>query len=127
VNEVEASDTISKYLAAYNSFDIDGMIRLLSPEISFENYSGENKTTSTKGVGEFKQLAESSKALFSEREQQVISLNFSANLTLVQIAYRGRLAKDILDGPRAGTLIELTGTSEFTFQNGKISRIVDRS
>ena len=31
---------IDRYLIAYNSFDIGGMLALLSPDVRFENYSG---------------------------------------------------------------------------------------
>jgi hypothetical protein len=37
------------------------------------------------------------------------------------------LARDIPSGPPAGTRIELQGTTEFAFEDGLISRIVDLS
>ncbi|MBB3228702.1 hypothetical protein FHW69_003344 [Luteibacter sp. Sphag1AF] len=33
-------ELIDRYLVAYNSFDIDGMLALLSSGVRFENYSG---------------------------------------------------------------------------------------
>jgi hypothetical protein len=32
-------ETIGRYIEAYNSFDIDGMLSLLHPEVRFKNLS----------------------------------------------------------------------------------------
>ena len=118
---------IDRYLIAYNSFDIGGMLALLSPDVRFENYSGGQLTAATSGVDEFKQLAEQSKSLFSEREQRITSLELSRDSAVATIAYRGKLAADIPNGPPAGTILDLQGKSEFSFGNGQITKIVDRS
>ena len=123
----EKEELINRYLSAYNSFDIDGMLALLSPDVRFENYSGGLLTDGTTGVSEFKELAEKSKSLFSEREQRITNLTFNSDSVIADIAYRGKLAIDIPDGPSAGTIIDLQGQSEFSFKPGLISKIVDRS
>ena len=119
-------ELINRYLAAYNAFDIDGMLSLLSIEVRFENYSGDQLTTETSGINEFRQLAKHSKSLFSEREQRIIDLEFGHNSAIATIAYRGKLAADIPNGPPAGTVLDLQGKSEFSFGNGQITKIVDR-
>lgn len=48
-------------------------------------------------------------------------------VTTNRIAYRGRLAADIPNGASAGTVPERQGKSEFSFDNGQINRIIDRS
>lgn len=118
---------IERYLAAYNSFDIDGMVALLTPDVRFENYSVGQLTAATSGIDEFRKLAEQSKSLFSEREQRIIKLTVSQESAVADIAYRGRLAADIRNGPVAGTVLNLKGQSEFSFYGGRISKIVDRS
>lgn len=123
----EQVNIIHRYIAAYNSFDVDGMLILLSPEVSFENWSGTQLTAKAFGIDEFKQLAYQAKALFSEREQRIKSLKQSGDSVIVSIAYHGQLAVDIPDGPRAGTALDLSGESEFDFKNGLIFKIVDRS
>lgn len=120
-------ELIDRYLAAYNAFDVDGMLALLSPDIRFENYSGDQLTAEASGIDAFRRLAEQSKALFSEREQRITALELGADRAVAGIAYRGRLAADIPGGPAAGTVIELQGRSEFAFGDGRITRIVDRS
>jgi hypothetical protein len=118
---------IDRYIAAYNAFDIDGMLALLSSDVRFENYSGNQLTASASGIEEFRQVAEQSKSLFSQREQRVTALEFNHDSATATISYRGRLAPDIPDGPRAGTPLELQGKSAFSFSNGQITKIVDRS
>ena len=103
------------------------MLALLSPDVDFENYSDGQLTVSTSGIDKFRQLAEQSKSLFSEREQRIIQLTLDQNSATADIAYRGRLAADVPDRPTAGTVLELQGQSEFSFKDGRISKLVDRS
>jgi ketosteroid isomerase-like protein len=123
----EQTQIIHKYIAAYNAFDVDGMLKLLAPEVRFENWSAFRLTTKTSGIDEFRQLAEQAKTLFSEREQRITAIKRDAESVTVSIAYRGKLAVDVPDGPRAGTVLKLNGESEFAFEGSFISRIVDRS
>jgi hypothetical protein len=120
-------ELIGAYIAAYNAFDIDGMAALLSPDICFENYSGEERSHATRGIEEFRQLAASSKSLFSEREQKVVSLESHQDSVVATIEFSGRLAADIPDGPSRGTVIAMKGRSEFSFENERISKVVDRA
>jgi hypothetical protein len=120
-------ELIEKFIAAYNAFDVESMVALLSPDIRFENYSGNNLTVSTVGIDEFRKLAEQSKSLFAEREQRISSVTFSRDSAIVSIEYRGRLAADLPGGPRAGTILRLRGVSEYSFHGDRITKIVDRS
>jgi ketosteroid isomerase-like protein len=123
----EQAQVIRQYIAAYNAFDVSGMLKLLSPEVRFENWSGAHLTAEASGIDEFRQLAEQARTMFSEREQRITAFKQSADSVIVSIAYRGRLAVDIPDGPRAGTVLDLNGESEFAFDGRLISKIVDRS
>jgi hypothetical protein len=68
-------ELVGAYIAAYNAYDVDGMVALLAPDVCFEHHSAAQRSHATCGIDEFRQLAESSKALFSERAQKVVSLN----------------------------------------------------
>lgn len=118
---------IDLYLTAYNSFDIDGMMAVLSTTVRFENYSRGTLTAATSGADEFKQLAEHSKTMFAEREQRITGLEQAEGFVVADIAYRGRLSVDIPNGPPAGSVLELMGQSEFSFEGELIIKIVDRS
>ena len=127
MNDSGMQALISRYIAAYNAFDVDGMLALLSPDVRFENYSGGALTVEATGIAEFRRLAEQSRGMFSEREQRITHVQFDANSAVADIDYRGRLAVDIPDGPVAGTVIALQGQSEFHFVGGRIGKLVDRS
>jgi ketosteroid isomerase-like protein len=126
VSATSQRELIERFIAAYNAFDIEGMVAHLSPDVRFENYSGDNLTAATNGITEFRQLAEESKSLFSEREQRISSIQFDGRTAIVTIEYRGRFAVDVPNGPRAGEVIELRGTSEYSFRDGRITKIIDR-
>jgi ketosteroid isomerase-like protein len=119
--------TIERYLAAYNAFDVAGMLALLSADVRFENFSGGQLTAAAHGIGEFGRLAEQSTSMFAEREQRITSVEQGDGAIVIGVAYRGRLAVDIPDGPRAGTVINLQGQTEFRFDGALIASIVDRS
>ncbi|HEU4852570.1 MAG TPA: nuclear transport factor 2 family protein [Telluria sp.] len=123
----EQLSLINRYMDAYNAFDIDGMLATLSPGIRFENYSGDAMTASATGVEEFRELAEHAKQIFAEREQRIVELQTGDDAIVATIAWRGTLADGIPDGPPAGTVLEMQGTSEFAFDGALISRIIDRS
>jgi len=125
--DARQKDLIDRYLAAYNAFDVEAMLAQLDPAIRFENYSNGALSAQAAGIEAFRQLAEQSRALFSEREQRVTALTQDGGMLVAEIAWRGRLAADVPDGPPAGTLLELRGRSEFAFGGGGIVRIVDRS
>ncbi|MES2760121.1 MAG: nuclear transport factor 2 family protein [Pseudomonadota bacterium] len=120
-------ESIERYLAAYNAFDVAGMLALLAPGVRFENYSGGQLTAQASGIDEFRRLAEQSKAVFSEREQRITAIEHGEGSVITGIAYRGKLAVDVPDGPRAGTVLDLQGQSEFWFDGALITKIVDRS
>ncbi len=127
VDESKHKHLIERFIAAYNSFDIEGMVSLLAADIRFENYSGDMLTATATGIDEFRQLAEQSKALFSEREQRITSFEFREGAVLVMIRFHGRLAADMPHGPAAGTVLKVQGTSEYFFRDGRIIKLVDRS
>ncbi len=116
---------IENYIKAYNSFDIEGMLHDLHPNIEFKNVSNGEVNLTTKGIAEFKAQAEKAKEIFSEREQKITDVTFSANEVEVQISYRGTLAVDLPNGLQAGKTLELHGKSIFRFAGDQIIEIED--
>jgi hypothetical protein len=125
--DAHEKDSIERYLAAYNAFDIEAMLAQLDPAIRFENFAGGQLTAEASGIEAFRRLAEQSKDLFSEREQRITGLVRQDGMLVADIAWRGRLAADLPGGPPAGTLLEMSGRSEFAFGAGGIVKIIDRS
>jgi predicted ester cyclase len=127
MNDTDRQHLIERYIAAYNAFDIDGMAAVLCPDVRFDNYTQGVKSHETAGIEAFRTLAQSSVGLFSRRRQQVLTLEFDPDRVIATIAFSGTLAVDLPDGPRAGSEVNMEGTSEFMFADGAIATIVDRS
>lgn len=127
MNEDENRSLIECYIDYYNSFDIDGMMSVIHPDIEFKNVSGGKVNATASGVDEFRQLAEKSKGLFTSRKQTVIKFWSNDDRASIEVAYEGVLASDLPNGMKAGETLRLSGRSEFTFHDGKIFRIMDIS
>ena len=123
----EMNGLIQKYVNAYNSFDIDEMLLLLDENIEFRNVSNGLVNTETKGIDQFRQLAEQSKRIFSERLQTVNHYEIKGDLVEIEIDYEGILATDLPNGPKAGETLKIKGKSVFKFKNKRISVIEDYS
>lgn len=127
MSEPDNKALVDRYVSSYNAFDIDGMLELVSPDVCFENFTSGQLSAAANGADRFRELAEKSKLLFSEREQRITRLVIGPDSIVADIAYRARLADDLPSGPTAGSVITLEGQSEFHFRDGRITRIVDRS
>lgn len=118
---------INSYIAAYNNFDVEGMLENLSEDIKFENIQSGEINASAYGKDEFRKLAEQAKSLFSERKQTIENMIDDLGKLSVDITYFGILAVDMPNGMSEGDKINLKGISEFTFSNSQISSIRDIS
>ncbi|WP_294274083.1 nuclear transport factor 2 family protein [uncultured Chryseobacterium sp.] len=127
MTQKDQADIISKYIEAYNHFDIDGMAGCLHDDVIFENISGGKTGLKTEGLEAFKTQADTAAAYFSSRHQAVNQWIFSDESVTVSISYEAVLATDLPNGMEKGSKLSLKGESEFTFSDGKIIRITDRS
>lgn len=118
---------IKNYIRSYNAFDINGMTKDFSENIIFENVSNGHVELRTEGLSEFRKQAESAKQYFSKRKQTIKSWKVTESKIIIGIDYLGVLAIDFPNGMKAGETLELKGTSEFKFENGKIKSIIDKS
>ena len=118
---------IERFVHAYNSFDVDGMMALVHPEFSFQNISAGEVTASAKGLRQFRELAETAKALFSTRSQTITAYKFEQEAVTVDIDYQGVLRVDLPNGPQAGQTLKLKGKSIFRFRDALIYELIDQS
>jgi ketosteroid isomerase-like protein len=119
--------TIEKFIACYNSFDINGMLSLLHDDIVFQNVTDGEIDTSTKGKTEFKKLAEQSAALFKSRQQKIINCHFEEDKAVIDIDYEGIIAVDLPNGLKAGDMLNLKGKSAYFFKDDLIVELTDYS
>jgi ketosteroid isomerase-like protein len=123
----EIKHAIACYIDAYNNFGIDAMVMLLAPDIRFENVSGGEVNAKTFGKTEFEGLARQSAQMFASRKQTVKTIKIEGDSAFVEIEFEGVLAHDLPNGLKAGQRLVLKGTTDFSFTNGFMSSIVDRS
>ena len=127
MTDQEKRALIDRYLAAYNSFDVDGMLTTLHPAVEFENLAGGEVNASASGAEAFRRLAEQATGLFSSRQQTVTAFDPSGAGASADVDYEGVLASDLPNGMKEGETLRLAGRSEFEFEDGRISRIRDIS
>ena len=123
----EYIDRIHHYVDSYNRFDIEGMMEQLHPDVVFRNYLNGALSLETRGASEFRAQAEAAAEMFSQRNQTLKAVSAQHATLVAEIDYVGTVSKDLPNGLQAGEKIELSGVSEFTFLDGKIASIVDRS
>ena len=126
-SEDAVREVIERYLAAYNAFDIPGMLTLLHPDVAFENVAGGQVTASTRGRDEFRALAEHGASLFTSRRQRIREYRATPAGADVEIEYEGVLAVELSPELPAGATLRLAGRSIFEMQDGRIVRLVDES
>ncbi|MFD2246346.1 nuclear transport factor 2 family protein [Pontibacter ruber] len=123
----EIRTIIERYTEAYNSFDVEGMMEYMHPEIVFENISDGEATLTLNGTDSFRAQAQEAAGYFSERQQRITNLEVQGDKAVVEVDYAAVLAIDLPNGLKAGDKLELQGKSVFTFKDGKIIRLQDFS
>lgn len=120
-------ELIDRYLAAYNAFDVEGMLALLHSDVEFRNVSGGAVTAAARGREEFRALAARAVTLFRGRRQTIRNAGSDGDRTWITVDYEGVLAADLGPELRAGDTLRLTGRSTFAFRDGLIAEVVDES
>ena len=118
---------VDQYLDAYNRRDVDGMLAGVHPQVEFKNISAGVVNASARGVAELRNLAQQSLSLFSERRQVIDSFEGQGSRAVASITFYAVVAKDLPNGLKKGQVLNLSGRSEFEFQDGAISKITDIS
>jgi hypothetical protein len=118
---------VCHYIDAYNRKNIDDMLMSVHPQVEFKNISADVVNACTNGVAELRTLAQQSLLLFSERHQKIESFELQGSVAVATIAFRAVVADDLPNGLKKGQVLNLSGRSEFEFQDGVISKITDIS
>ena len=118
---------INQYLNAYNDFDIQGMLSVLTNDVLFKNFSGDEQTFATSGKEDFKVLAEQGAQFFTQRQQVITDIEHFDDKSVIEIDYYAIVGTDLPNGLKAGEELKLKGKSIFQFGDDKISSITDVS
>lgn len=120
-------EIVKKFIGAYNSLNVEKMISFLHPEIEFINTANGHENAHTKGIDEFRELANKSIEMFREREQRIISITELSERVNVEINFHAVLAFDLPGGLKSGDNLDLNGKSKYVFKNNLIILLVDES
>ncbi len=120
-------EVLRTYINAYNSFNVGIMLECLDESIHFTNITDGKISAETAGIEAFELMAQQAVCLFSSREQIVRNSISVSNFILVEIDYQAIVAKDLPNGWRAGSEIQLTGKSLFELDNKLICRLIDEA
>ncbi|MEO1667198.1 MAG: nuclear transport factor 2 family protein [Chloroflexota bacterium] len=118
---------IEDYIAAYNAFDVDGMLGMLHTNIRFENYSEHEMTLSINGIDAFREVAQQASRMFLSRNQTIENIAFEDDQTVVFITYTAICAVDLSEDVKKGDRLNLKGQSVFKFKDNMISFLADYS
>ena len=122
-----SEDVITKYIACYNSRDIDGMMECVTADVVFENVSNSGHSMRLEGADAMRDVALLSGNAFSYRRQRVINLIIGSGRAAAEIEFEGKAAVDLPNGVKTGETVRLKGASFFEFRGGKLARIADYS
>lgn len=120
-------EVIEQYVAAYNTFDTEGMGTNLHEDVVFENLTHGKTDLRTEGLTAFLQQAEAAKAYFRQRKQTILNWHFDGSSVSIDIGYEATLDMDLPNGMKSGDVLKLSGKSTFEFRDLKIVKITDES
>ncbi|MBK9096553.1 MAG: nuclear transport factor 2 family protein [bacterium] len=120
-------EIVKNFIKAYNSFNVESMLAYLHSDIEFKNISNGVENARTKGIEEFRELANNSVKMFKQREQKIISYTESDDMLNIEIIFRGILAIDLPNGLKAGETLIMNGKSTYVFKDNLIISLVDES
>jgi hypothetical protein len=116
---------ILNYVEAYNSFNVDQMVKDLSPEIIFQHIENGDVTFFLKGKEEFHRQASKICDFYSERKQTILAFEHREMETSIQVDFFAILSKDLPNGLKKGEIISMKGESIFKFKEGMVLEIID--
>ncbi|RZK34092.1 MAG: nuclear transport factor 2 family protein [Hymenobacter sp.] len=123
----QAKLLVDKYIEAYNGFDVPGMLACLHPDVRFEHSTNGDVTVRLAGKGAFEAQAARAAAWFRERTQHVTAFRWQDEQAEAAIDYFAITATDLPNGINAGTTLQFSGRSVFSFRDGLIAFIQDFS
>ncbi|MGI4833797.1 MAG: nuclear transport factor 2 family protein [Janthinobacterium lividum] len=122
-----AKALVDSYLEAYNRFDVPGMLACLQPDVQFEHSTNGDVTVRLAGKSAFEGQAVRAAAWFAERTQRITAFHWQNEQVEAAIDYFAITATDLPNGMKAGTTLNFSGRSTFSFRDELIASIQDFS
>lgn len=125
MDKSKIKEIIQEYFDAYNEFNIEKMVALLTDDISFKNTSNGKVILEINGKKSYKHQAESAVPLFEKREMTINKLIFNKDNVDVRLKFKGILGIDVPEDHKKGDKIEDEGRTILKFRDDKIYSIED--
>ena len=123
----EISETICRFISAYNALNVEEMLHYVTDDVEFQYISNGEITAHTHSKKAFEDLANQGASAFKSRNQTVIKFISVSNMTLMEISYEAIVAADLPNGWKAGQEISYSGSSAYILRNNKIMKIIDQT
>lgn len=120
-------DIVARYIHAYNTLDVDGLVATMTDDVVFENISNTSNPTRTHGKAALEKLARGTATVFQSRHQLVTDAVVSGDQVALVIKFEAVVKRDLPNGWRAGQTLSLVGASFFTLRDGLIAHVIDLS
>jgi ketosteroid isomerase-like protein len=127
MNATKAQLLVEKYIEAYNRFDVPGMLACLQPDVQFEHSTNGDVTVRLASKEAFESQAIRAAAWFTERTQHITAFRWQDEQAEAAIDYFAVTATDLPNGVKAGTTLQFSGRSVFSFRDELIAFIQDFS
>ena len=127
MDATQAEKLVDSYIEAYNGFDVPSMLACLHPDVQFEHSTNGDVTVRLDGKAAFEAQATRAAAWFSERTQHVTGFRWQDEQAEAAIDYFAITATDLPNGLKAGTTLQFSGRSVFSFRDELIAFIQDFS
>jgi ketosteroid isomerase-like protein len=127
MDATQAEKLVDSYIEAYNCFDVPGMLACLHPDVQFEHSTNGDVTVRLDGKAAFEAQATRAAAWFSERMQHVTAFRWQEEQAEAAIDYFAITATDLPNGIKAGTTLQFSCRSVFSFRDELIAFIQDFS
>jgi ketosteroid isomerase-like protein len=127
MNATKAQLLVEKYIEAYNRFDVPDMLACLQPDVQFEHSTNGDVTVRLASKEAFESQAIRAAAWFTERTQHITAFRWQDEQAEAAIDYFAVTATDLPNGIKAGTTLQFSGRSVFSFRDELIAFIQDFS
>ena len=127
MNATKAQLLVEKYIEAYNRFDVAAMLACVQPDVQFEHSTNGDVTVRLVSKEAFESQAIRAAAWFSERTQRITAFRWLNEQAEADLNYFAVTATDLPNGVKAGTTLQFSGRSVFSFREELIAFIQDFS
>lgn len=127
MNATQAEALVERYLDAYNSLDVPGMLACLHPNVQFEHSTNGEVTVRLDGKAAFEAQATRVAAWFMERTQHITAFRWQNEQAEADIDYFAITATELPNGIKPGAVLNFSGHSRFSFRDELIAFIQDFS